>query len=79
MFKHRILVLRAVEENHHLFLMSFTLCLVEPHTTGAICLVLEVSVNPCEAMAATVLLMTVWVARPKGSEKPQWIAPLRKG
>jgi hypothetical protein len=34
-------------------------------------------------MAARILLMTVWVApilyhRPKGSEKPQWIALLRK-
>jgi hypothetical protein len=32
-------------------------------------------VNPCEAMAATVLLMMVWVSRTKGSKKPQWIAP----
>jgi hypothetical protein len=62
MFKRRILVLRAVEENYHPFLMSFTLCLVKPHTTGAILLVLEVSVNPRDAMAATILLMMVWVA-----------------
>jgi hypothetical protein len=38
--------------------------------------VLEVSVSPCETMAARILLMTVWVAqildhRPKGqSGKP---------
>jgi hypothetical protein len=36
--------------------------------------------NPREAMAAMILLMTVWVAlildyHPKGSEKAQWIAP----
>jgi hypothetical protein len=36
MFKHMILVLRTVEEKHHHCLMSFTLCLVEPHTIGAI-------------------------------------------
>jgi hypothetical protein len=32
----QILVLRAVEENHHPYLMSFTVCLVEPHTIVAI-------------------------------------------
>jgi hypothetical protein len=45
--------------------------------------VLEVFVSPREAMAARILLMTVWVApildhHPKGSGKPQWIALLRK-
>jgi hypothetical protein len=35
MFKRSILVLRPVEENHHPFLMSCTLCSVELHTTEA--------------------------------------------
>jgi hypothetical protein len=40
--------------------------------------VLDVSVSPYEAMAARILLMTVWVAPIGQSGKPQWKALLRK-